>query len=413
MKKFTITESEKRRILNLHQNHIIAESIVITDWVSPDNKYCIFLDDLYDIENKVKIGNIFENFDYFITFLKHCCEKAEYITENIRKKLFESINSYVLTESNQDISETKIYLKDIIKEWTANPFDKEFYTGKNWSDAWEAGKETVQSGIESLKKTYSNIKDGQWTEAFKIIGQGVLFLARKLRSLLYNPIGMVLDAILIATGIGKGFQVAVWGIIVLLDIYELVSGNFEDKETSMGWRLFYLGIDIIGLVTAGAVAKSAKSGVDIAVKSFGKSEKGLELAIRNSPLVKNTAEKILKSSSGAGGVMQKVSTHLQKNAPKIYNFFKPMFNLVSKFISKLVNFLGGILSLPGKAIEKLAPASLKGTKSLDAISAAANVIVPTAGLHLYGAHSAEQQYNQLADALEDSSIEPIYDINQI
>ena len=45
--------------------------IVISDWLSPDEKYCIFLDELYDVKNKKKLGNIWENFDNFKFFIRY------------------------------------------------------------------------------------------------------------------------------------------------------------------------------------------------------------------------------------------------------------------------------------------------------------------------------------------------------
>ena len=413
MNNLMLSESEKNRILNLHQNHLIVESIVITDWLSPDEKYCIFLDDLYDINNKVKIGNVFENFDHFIFFLRHCYEKAEYLSEGLRKNLLESVNTFIITESNQDMSLIKPYIKNIIQEWTGNPFDKEFYTGKNWSDAWEGGKEKIKSGWEGLKKANSNIKDGQWAEAFKIIGKGVLYLTRKLRDLLYNPIGLVLDAILLATGIGKVAQSIIWGIVVLLDIYEFVTGDFEDKNMAMGWRLFFFGTDILGLVTAGIAAKTAKSVATKLMGSFGKSEKGLQTALKNSPEMTKAAEQMLKSTSGASSTMQKVALHLQKNSPKIYSFFKVAFNGLNRFLKILIKTLSSVLNLPGKAVEKILPTSLKGTKKLSGISAAANVIVPQAAFHTFGAIYNEREYNKLAMALKNSTVVPEYDITQI
>jgi hypothetical protein len=74
MKKLLITESEKDNILGLYNitaTNNISEEIVITDWLSPDEKYIIFLDELYDIENKTKLGNIWEDFNNLKTFLSH------------------------------------------------------------------------------------------------------------------------------------------------------------------------------------------------------------------------------------------------------------------------------------------------------------------------------------------------------
>ena len=46
-----ISESEQNRILGMYGRPISSESIVIAEWLSPDEKFCIFLDDLIDVEN--------------------------------------------------------------------------------------------------------------------------------------------------------------------------------------------------------------------------------------------------------------------------------------------------------------------------------------------------------------------------
>ena len=69
-KQIIITESERRRIKNLYETPTSLD-FVISNWLSPDEKYVIFLDELYNIESKTKLGNIWENFDNFKFFIKH------------------------------------------------------------------------------------------------------------------------------------------------------------------------------------------------------------------------------------------------------------------------------------------------------------------------------------------------------
>jgi len=411
--RFLISESEKIQILSLYDRHIIDESIVITDWLSPDEKYCIFFDDLIDIKNKTKIGNIWENFDHFKFFLKHSFEVSTNVPHVIKESVLNSLNSFIITESNQNIIGLKPYVKELMEQWTANPFDSEFYTSKNWSNAYQSGKNAASSAWEGLKKTYSNIKDGEWREAFKIIGQGMLYVARKIRSALYNPIGIILDAILIATGIGKGLQFVVWAIIVLLDVYEFSTGNFEEKDLALPWRLLFFGVDIMGMVTAGAAAKASKMGIVQLMNKFGKSSEGFNSAIKNSPQLKSTSQNIYKSLSSANGYIQKASSHLQKNSPKIYNFLSGSIKFFGKFLNQLIKILGGVISLPGKAITKLAPKSMKNSKFIKGSSAAANQIVPMAGVHLYGQYKTNQEMDNIAKSLEQSQTVPEYDPNEI
>ena len=53
MKRSLILESEKKEILSKHIKTppINLKEVVISEWLSPDERYIIFLDELYDIKN--------------------------------------------------------------------------------------------------------------------------------------------------------------------------------------------------------------------------------------------------------------------------------------------------------------------------------------------------------------------------
>ena len=165
MKKIYISENEKINILKSHQSSNFIDEVVITDWLSPDERYCIFLDELYDIKNKIRIGNIWENFDNFKMFLKHSFEVSTTITEEIRESVLNQINSLVLTESSNNMTMLKPFVKQFLNE--------ESNASKMWNDFTTWGKETVSGAVkgvkdfaktswEGIKKTYSYIKDGDW-----------------------------------------------------------------------------------------------------------------------------------------------------------------------------------------------------------------------------------------------------------
>jgi len=137
MGKFFITEGEKRNIQQMYgvqKHHAVLETItdetsdfVIKEWLSPDENFCIFLDELYDIRNKTKLGNIFENFENFKFFLKHSFESVSGISKQIKESVLNDLDKLIITESIQDISFLKESVREIIKE--------------NWlGDAWDATK---------------------------------------------------------------------------------------------------------------------------------------------------------------------------------------------------------------------------------------------------------------------------------
>lgn len=379
-----ITENEKNRILGLYGRPQLPESVVISDWLSPDEKYCIFFDDLIDIENKTKIGNIWENFEHFKFFLKHSFEVATNVPQEIKESALTLINSFLITESNQNMASLKPYVKELLNE-------NVFTDLGNW--AVDTAKGTVQgiknfttTSIDGLKKLYTNIKDGDWKKALSLIGKGILYVARSIRSALYNPFGLLLDAILVATGIGKGVQWIPWAIVVALDVYEFITGNYEDPNLSMGWRLLFFGVDILGLVTAGIAAKGGRVIINGLIKRFGTTSEAIVKSVQSNKTLTGILENMLKSTSGASSLMQRASTHLQKNAPSIYNFLKGAFSAVGKFITMMVNFIKSILkgtfnavSAPGRAVKT----ALGGGKAGIAAQQVVNIGVPIAAFGTY------------------------------
>lgn len=406
-----ISESEQNRILSLYGRPQSTETIVIAEWLSPDEKYCIFFDDLIDIQNKTKIGNIWENFENFKFFLKHSFEVATNIPQEIKESVLTSLNLFLITESNQNMSGLKPYVKQLLSE--QNYFsDALNYAKETGKAAVQGVKDFGSTSIEGLKKIHTNIKDGEWKRAFEVIGKGMLYVARSIRSALYNPIGILLDAILVATGIGKSTQFIIWAVVVGLDVYELISGNHEDPELAMPWRLLLFGVDLLGLVLSGVAAKGAKTVVGSLIRQFGKGIDGVTKAVKSSKLLQGSLQKIMSSTQGAAGFMQRAATYLKTKAPKIYNFLSKAFDAVGGFIKKMIEVIASLLkgtfkavSAPGKVIKS----ALGGKKIGSAAQAAINVGAPTLAFGAYQQGKEREQYQQLSQVLKGSTVKPDYD----
>lgn len=414
-----ITESEKNRILGLYGRPQVPESIVIVEWLSPDEKYCIFLDELIDIQNKTKIGNIWENFDHFKFFLKHSFEVATTVPQEIKESVLTSLNSFLITESNQNMEGLKPFVKELLNE---NIF----------KDAWNYTKDTVVGTVqgikdfattswEGLKKLYTNIKDGDWKKAFEIIGKGILYVCRTIRSALYNPIGIILDAILVSLtagtfGASKYIQASIWAIVVGLDLYELLTGDFEDPSLSMGWRLLFLGVDILGLVTTGVIAKGAKLSVTTSIKTFGKGSQGLSKAVQSSKPLQGIVKRILNSTQGASSLIQKASANFAKYSPKLYNFLKVPFSAFGRFLSKMVETLTSLLKGTFNALGKpgrVVKSALGGGKVGTAAQTMLNVGVPVIALGAHQQGKKREYENALELSLSNPNIESEYNYNEL
>jgi hypothetical protein len=254
-KSILISEKQFNTIhKNLTQKN---NSVVISDWLSPDEEYVIFLDELYDLKNKKFLGDVWENFDNMKLFLKHSFTVASNIPRNIRESSLKGLKKMVINESTKDYSFLKPYVKQMILEQKMNSKLNEdlFDKAKEWgSDAWEGVKNFGSDLWQGTKDFGSAVSKGDYKEALKIIGKGVLYLARKIRSALHSPVGLILDTILIVSGIGKAIQWIPWAIVVALDIYELSTGDYEDKSQSQWMRILLFSCDVLGLVISGLVA---------------------------------------------------------------------------------------------------------------------------------------------------------------
>lgn len=408
-KKLNITESQRRSILKLHETGVSSD-YVITDWLSPDEKYLIFLDELFDISTKTRLGNIWENFDNFKIFLKHSFEVATNIPQEIKESVLDSINSLVITESNQNISMLKPIVKQMLEE---NIF----------KDAWDWTKETVGSAVSGVKdfvvNSYEGVKNmigaisqGDWKKVISLIGQGALYVARKIRSALYHPIGLILDAVLVATGIGKAVQWIPWAVVVGLDIYELISGNFEDPGLSMIWRLVFLGVDILGLVIAGAAAKTGRAGVKGIIGTVGNSTSKIAEFVKTNKVLSGLLNKILSVAESAKGLMTKAFNYFKTKSPLMYKFFSGIMSSVGKFIDKMVKMIKSLLGTgfkaleaPGKVVSKLGAG--KGTQ------AAVNMGVPAVAIGAYMQGKKNDYEDAMTSSLQNSKVQSVYNNNEL
>jgi hypothetical protein len=399
MSKLIITESEKRNILSMYNNQIIDENVVFTDWLSPDEKYVIFLDELYDIENKTKLGNIWENFDNFKFFLKHSFEVSE-LPNQIKEDFNNSYNSTLITESVVNGLELKNTIKTLMTEGLWDSF-------KNWAvetgkSSYEGFKEfvgTMKNLPQNLKNLANKISKSEWLEAFKIIGKGARYIARKIRGAMYHPIGLILDAILVATEVGKLVQWIPWAIIVALDIYELISGDYEE-EMSMLHRFLFLGVDILGLVFAGVTAKSAKMGIKAALGA-GKTVAEIAPNVAKSPMIKGLLTKMVTGASKVGPLLEQAVTILSVKFPPAAKFISSILGGLAGIIKKLVSFISEVLKLASKPLKAVIPGSSKLAKGT---RAAVGTTALVGGVGTYGEYKKEKSNKELSNTLRTAKV---------
>lgn len=375
MKKLVITEEEKREILAAHTGIQVEDIVIFKEWLTPDDKYLILFDNLIDVEEKKWYGNIWENFSNMVVFIDHLYEKSNF--DKVIKEHAKKVTSkLLLTESRIDlrphlpeIQRTLIEegLLDDAGNWIsskAKAVGKAFTKGAKAVRDW--GVDTVKSTVKGIKDfgsdVYQGIKDfggailsGDWKEVLNLIKKGMVYLARKVRQALYSTVGMIVDAILIATGIGKAAQFVVWAIVVALDIYEFTTGDFEHKDDPMWMRYVFFGIDIFAMCTTGALALPF-----IVVLRGMRGIKGAALAAKASKpgMFRNLLLKIKGIVGKAGTFFSKAVSKLKASwiGKKIGNWLGKMGTKLSTWIKKLK---GSVDDMLGSAAKKVDDAATK------------------------------------------------------
>jgi len=376
---YIINESERNLIRRMHSNqktydslikesmgllNTVSESVVITDWLSPDDKYLILFDELYDLHESKKIGDIWENFDNFKLFITHSFEVATNVPKEIKESVLATVKSLVLTESMSDMRKLKPFIKQVLREedfmsWVGSGLKK---TGE-WAvdQAKKFGKDVYdlgEKGWSGIKQTATAISKGDWSGILDILGKGLLFVARKIRSLMYNPVGIVLDSILVATGIGKSVQWIPWAIIVALDLYEVISGDYEEPDMPTWLRWLMIGTDVLGLVFAGGVAGSAKAALSV-FKGARTAEDFALIAAKNPNTVK-IIQKIIGAFSKVPEFLAKAATYLKSTK----------LAKASPWIQGILGKAEGVLSKGAKSMAEISNAAKSGGKTAKELRAA-------------------------------------------
>jgi hypothetical protein len=348
MKKIHLTESERQKILSLHGN--VGTDVVFSNVLTPDEKYVVFFDRLIEIETKTDLGNIWENGDNLYLFFNHLY-KSSNLPREIVNEATEFFGNVLLLEERMDLT----HLKPLVKQFIKEDFWKDTWVGQGLSHAGKFVKDTAVStytgitstlkqGWEGLKKFGVAISKGDWKEIVRLIGQGFLWVGRKIRAAAYSTVGMVVDAILIATGYGKIAQVVVWAIVVLVDIYEFISGDFEEKDVPTWMRFLFFGIDLLGLFTAGAAAKAARTMVKTATLG-AKTAEEMGQAVLKSPKMMEFLKTMVSNLKGLPAKLSSFSKTLGKGF--FGNLFSAGLKGVSNFIQKGLNSVASMFKGPG------------------------------------------------------------------
>lgn len=316
--------------------------------LSVDERYFVMHDEVFDIVEQKTLGYLWDSIDTFKTIFGNVqIDNTEY------KEIQEGVAKLPLMENKSDL----YAIRDVLIEGFWSSVGDGISDFGNWvkDTVVDAGKgiaKFASDSWEGLKKVGVAISKGDWGEIMSLLGRGVLYLLRKLKDAAYSTLGMIVDAILIATGIGKGAQMVVWGLITALDVYQIINNDWpEGDNREQIWKYLDLGFDILGLVFAGVAAKGART-----IFRPLQGLKGTKLAskIAKSPKLKAVIKRIHKASKSASGKLKGVAT-------KIKSKWSTGFKWIGSILGGLGNVIKKLQTYCGKLIKT---SNLKGVKNM-------------------------------------------------
>ena len=303
------------------------QPVVFEAFITSDERYFVMNDHVIDLQEKTNLGYLWESMDVFKTIFSNVKDDSLEFGE-----IRESVLNSPLLESDQNLYE----LRDFFLQ---EGFWDDTWLGRNLKDAGEGISDFTSQAMTKMKEFGVSLSNSQLAEVVKSIGRGALWVLRKFKEAAYSTVGIIVDAILVATGIGKVGQVVFWALVTGLDVYQFASGDWEPAGTEEWSKWGDLVCDLIGLLGAGLAAKGARG----LVKSV-KSITGLSKVMKNNKALMNIINTV---KSGTSPLVGKLTTLLKGLKGK----WKPL----DVFIDKIISMATGVFNWLKKKILKMFP----------------------------------------------------------
>lgn len=318
----------------LQENHSLVfdkENYLFDFVLTEDNKYLIIMDQLFVAGGNGKtIGTIWENTHIFTEIIKN------------NKSLTESIKDEINT-----LLEGFVWSREIIEESLKSRLINE-----------ETGFfDTLKSGLSNVAGKIGQANVELFSKMFK---EGVLPFLRWVRRSAYTNIGIVVDVVLAILAVKT--NAVIWGLIVLLDIYEISTGDFDPKDPDrMNMPYLLLIGDLLAFVFTGAIGAMWKGVVKV-IKTKG---------------IKSAAPKMIPYLEK---LAQKIPS-LKSSLTNIANMLTKKFGnsgVISTIIRSIDSVLGGLLNFINRLFSREGlKASLTGAGVLGAVKGTEKVMQNT------------------------------------
>ena len=274
-------------------------------------------------EGYVFIGNIWEN-----TWVINKIIKENYKT-----------GANVIEES---VLDSIRWTKDLFLESLSLINDDELI-----NEQWDWIKKKAKAAWSGAKKVGSAIASGAAELAKKALMNGFLPALRWIRRNIYTTAGTVIDVVTAMIPVTTAANKIVWAMIVILDVFEIISGNFDPDEVERQQDPYSgLLIDLISFAFAAAAGLTAKTAMRAA--KAGKPMSGF---------LKNTLTKLTKSLPGISSSLSSFGNLIIKHIPgaktivtKVISGFNSIIKGVDTFISQLFSKQGATAVVAGVGV---------------------------------------------------------------
>lgn len=326
--KYLINYDKSKTLIENNQNNTFSNGL----FISKCENYLIVNESVISLKSGKKIcDNIFEN-------IKLLSQIAENNINFLYEKGLITLKEYEeIPHRLYSIITGKNHLNTLNESYSFNDLellieqDSEGYWKKVWRKTKDLGKSVFKKIIQPL------------------LNAGPIPLLRWVRKNIYTTAGIVIDVITSLIPLTVGANKTVWGLIVALDIYEILTKDFGSDEERKSNPYILLVVDLIAFTFTAAAAASMKVGIRAA-----KSQ------------VKNMPSQTLK-----------LFKWIQKNMPSVAKALKDFFNSVKKVFP----FLGKIMDYVIRVIDKIAKNIISFVTSL--LSKRGALAVATASAFAY------------------------------
>ena len=299
------------------------DSYVFDFVITENQKYMIFADNLVS-KDLGYIGNIWENTWVF----------DELIEEN-----FKNFKDVLEEQTAKSI----VWTKELFLETLLSISSEELLDEQLWN--WVKGK--AKSAWKGVKKAGQYLAKGITDLAKKVLMQGVLPALRWIRRNAYTAIGTVVDVVTAMIPYTTGANKLVWAIIVILDIAEIISGNFDPKDEERKQDP-YAGLltDLISFAFAAAAGLASKTAIR-AVKAGKPVSKFLTNTLTK---VKGILPSVSSSLKSFGNLIVKYIPGAKKIVNLVMSGINKVLSGLDKFISQLFSKQGAAAAVTGLVV---------------------------------------------------------------